>query len=802
MPKLATRKTLTGKPETIAQPLLNLNLRPFFAAGLFFILVTAPFMRGLFFPAELLLYQVIVGLTFLFCIGDQLLRREEMPRLPLLPAAAGLFGAYLLSLITAVHLRAAIGETLKVLSYLLLFYMSFRYVRGNGDLRRLLLAGYAGAVGVALVGVSAAAGFLAFPGAFENGVINSTLQYKNALAAYLTLFALTGIALSIRTHSLGARLAYAAANTLLVTVILGTQSRAGWLLFPVPIIALVGGLPPAYRWRALYHALIVIGAGIGGAKGFYAAIGRTPSPAGLPFLGAGLLAALLLQLLYTRVARRLNEPTVPPLTRRFVATTGVAYLGAVIILYGVLASGAYPLTAAAFVSPKIAARTASITSTDPSFQQRLLYYHDAVRIVADHPVTGTGGGGWSALYHRYQTFPYWSSEAHSFLFQTWVEAGTLGLIALVAIAFAAGLTVRRLWRRLRYDNNWPYVWGCAVAVLALSLHSVFDFDLSLAALGYLLWALLGSLSAVELLSRRRPAVEIGTGDTAAGKRWPTVLSGVAGLLLAVALIWPSASFYRAGKLGALGAAAIRANDLDRALGYLLAAHRADPFTASYCGDIAQIYAAQAIAQDDAAKHFLSLKWARMAEAREPHNLVLLTALVNLYHYMNEPLKAAATARALLDANPFLTTSYEILAQMELEAAVHLYRQGKAATAAAYLKEIAGLPAVVERREAALSHRRFGGDPPRVTPLLRLLVGQAQALSRDYPAALASFTAAARDPQLYIQAKTWQAAVLQLSGQNAAGAQILAQLTAQDPSVAKRYAEIESLLRLPHLERGT
>ncbi|MEW6572127.1 MAG: O-antigen ligase family protein [Bacillota bacterium] len=816
MPRPAMRKTLAGKPETVAQPALNLNLRPFFAGGLFFVVVTAPFMRGLFFQPELLLYQMTVGVTFLFCIGDQVLRQEKTPNLPLLWAVAGLLLAYLLSLSTAVHLRPAVGEVLKVLSYTLIFYTAFRYVRDTKELQRLLLAGYLGALGVALVGLAAATGLWNFPGAFDNGVINSTLQYKNALAAYLTMFTLIGIAFSLRTHTVTARLAFAAANTLMVVIVLGSQSRAGWLLVPAAIAALVAGLPPAYRWRAVYHALIVIGCGLGAAKGFYAATGNTPSPAGLPYLAAGLISAIILQFAYTKIARRLNEPAVPPFTRRLAAAAGVVYLSLVIAVYAYLASGAYPLTAAAFMSPKIAAKTATISSTDPSFQQRLLYYRDAMKIVGDHPLTGTGGGGWNALYHQYQSFPYWSTEAHSFLFQTWVEAGTLGFLALLGIALAAGMVLRRLWRRVKHKDFSIYLWSAAVAALALAIHSVFDFDLSLAALGLILWALLGGLSAVELKSRRsrreyredrrQTAADAKTGEAgeapAPGKRLlPLAAAGVAGFVLSAAVIWPSASFYRAGKLGALGAQAIQRQELDKALDYLLAAHRNDPFTAGYAADIAQIYALQSIAEDDAAKHFLAVKWARLAQSREPYNLPLLTALVNLYYYLNEPLKAAAAANSLLAANPFLAASYEVAAHMQIEAAIHLYRRGKPKEAVRYLKDVVDLPEVAARREAALAHRRFGGPAPHATPLLKLLVGQAAALHGDHAAALRYFEESARNPGLRVQAETWRAAVLKLTGDTAAGGKLLAKLKAQDPSVEKRYAEIEALLRLPlNLER--
>ena len=62
--------------ETQHKTLLYLNLRPFFLLGLSFILLTSPLMRGLFFQPELLTYQMLVAIAFIFCIYDQVLRRE------------------------------------------------------------------------------------------------------------------------------------------------------------------------------------------------------------------------------------------------------------------------------------------------------------------------------------------------------------------------------------------------------------------------------------------------------------------------------------------------------------------------------------------------------------------------------------------------------------------------------------------------------------------------------------------------------------------------------------------------------
>ncbi|HOV80634.1 MAG TPA: hypothetical protein PK728_11130 [Bacillota bacterium] len=53
-------KTSAARTAPGLQPILYLNLRPFFVGGLFLAVFTAPFMRGLFFQPELLEMQMLV----------------------------------------------------------------------------------------------------------------------------------------------------------------------------------------------------------------------------------------------------------------------------------------------------------------------------------------------------------------------------------------------------------------------------------------------------------------------------------------------------------------------------------------------------------------------------------------------------------------------------------------------------------------------------------------------------------------------------------------------------------------------
>lgn len=786
----------SANPSLKLPPILYLNLRPFFIAGLWFVLFTSPFMRGLFFAPELLTYQMITAAAFAFCIYDQVLRREaEFFGAPLDWAVLALVAAYALSLAAAVHLRSAIGELLKAAAYFMAYWMALRAVRGEADLDRLLRVAYAAAAGVAAVGLLAAARVISLPGAFENGVITSTLQYKNTLAVYLAAANILGLALSLKTERLLPKLFYAGGNLVLAAVLLGTQSRGGWVLYPLAAAALIAFLPKTYRWRAAYHLVIFLGCALVTFRVFSAHLADAAGFALLKYLLAGLGAALACQALYHFLASWLNRDAVADSTRRLAAAGGLAYLGAVLAIYLWHAAAAFPVAAAQVFPGKVLARAETISAHDPSFQQRLEYSRDALRIVRDYPLTGAGGGGWNALYHRYSSRLYWSTETHNHFFQTWVEAGTLGFAALAAVW---GSFLALLWKfSLRGAAKGAAVstWAAAVAALTLGVHSAFDFDLSLAAMGIFLFSLFGAVRGMVFSIVDQPAAAVRGRAERAGRRenerpgpvkqsapgWPKLaVAALAGTLAAAAVIFPARSFYAAGAAGAAGAQALRAGDLEAAAGFYEKARRLDPFTASYAADLAQIWAVEAAAKDDAVARYRALQYAREAARAEPYNTRVRAALVNVYSLLREYDLMAAEAASLCEANPLAVQHHEILARARLDAARYHLQKGDRRQAGEYLQQVQEMPG------------RLPPSVSRPTPPLSLSAGQAAYLLGDLSRAVELLEAAGRGKETSFEAGLWLAAALARQGQGSRAGALVAGLEKEKPGAAATYQEILAL----------
>lgn len=768
-----------SKKATVAptgvQPLFHLNLRPFFVFGFLFIVFISPFMRGLFFAPELLTFQIVTAAAFLFCVYDQVLRREgELFPSFLDWAVLSLVVVYALSLVAAVQMRSAVGELLKTTMLFMVYRLANRAVRGERDLDRFLNVAYAAGVGVALAGVLTAARVVAYPGAYDNGVIMSTLQYKNTLAVYLAAANVLGLALSLKTDRLLPKLSYAAGNLVLVVVILGTQSRGGWVVYPLAAAALLALIPAAYRWRAAYHLVIFLGCALVTFRLFYAHLPGGESPALLKYIVAGAAAAAACQALYHFLALWLNREEVADSARRLAAAGGLAYLGLVLAFYFWYTASAFPVAAAQVLPSRIIARAETISGQDPSFQQRLEYSRDALRIVRDYPLTGAGGGGWNALYHRYASRLYFSTETHNHFFQTWVEAGTVGFLTLLAVwgGFLALLVKFR--RTAAPEGTAVSAWAAAVAALTLGVHSAIDFDLSLAAMGIFLYALFGAVRSTVLnLGGRK--------EEKSPQAKLLALAALAGTILAAAVILPSRDFYAAGVAGAEGARALSEKDLPTARAAYEKALRLDPFTASYAADLAQIWAVEAAANDDAVARYRALGYAREAARREPYNTGVRGVLVNVYNLLREYKLMVAEAEALCAANPLAPQHREILARSALEAARYFLQKGDGEKARAYLDRVLAIP---------------GELPPTVsrsTPALELALGQAAYLKGDWRGALPHLEEAERGgKETVAEAKLWRAAALLRLGEKDAAEALAASLGKEKPEAKRLINEIASL----------
>ncbi|MCR4436288.1 MAG: O-antigen ligase family protein [Clostridiales bacterium] len=123
---------------------------------------------------------------------------------------------------------------------------------------------------------------------------------------------------------------------------------------------------------------------------------------------------------------------------------------------------------------------------------RAVFYRDGLKIFKDHWVIGAGGGAWPLLYYAYQSYQYWSSQAHNYVLQLGIETGIVGLAVFILLLASVLLMLILEYRNKRENDVRERILQAAVftAITALVAHSLIDFDLSLSAVFLLLWELI------------------------------------------------------------------------------------------------------------------------------------------------------------------------------------------------------------------------------------------------------------------------------------------------------------------------
>ncbi len=762
------------------RPLLNLNLRLFAWPVLALLLWAGPVFRGLFFEPDLLPAQILIAAAFVLVAWQEVLeRRPLLGRHPLDWAFLALALSYGLSYLVAADRRAAYGEALKYGAYFMAYYCASRLVAAPGlggnagrgraggaarwsPARAAAVLAYAMVVSatmVAALGVLSAAGVVDFPGALASGRILSTLQYHNALGGYLVLADLLLLALLSAGGQAAWQAAGGAALFLCLAALLGTLSRGAWLAGLAGLALLLAALPPAQRWRALYaQGLALVLAGIAMRSVLPGA--GTPGWHGVKALVAGLVLSAALVPLYEWGARLLAARPLRPQTRRLAVWLAIAYVGAVAAFYFAYTATALPTPASQILPESVVYRAEAIDPGQASVVGRKEYMRDALRIWRDHPLLGTGGGGWNALYHLYQRSLYWTTEVHSAPLQVAVEAGAVGAAAFLA---AWGFFLRGAWRLLRREMEAVSAAvalpaGLGVAALALGLHSVGDFDLSLPAIALTLWTVFGSVAGLEMAGMARTGHREAGTRAMAGAAW-----AVAAALAALSLALPSVHLYQAGQAGAEGARLMAEGELQSAAEKLATAAALDPRRASYRLDLGQILSVAGVAQGRGDLLERGEKEVRQALALQPHDIRVAMRAAEVFALQGKPDLVAEQAERLAEMLPLATFPYERLAVAYVAAAQAQLRYGERDRAEAYIGKALELPARVEGRRGGNGWRARGALP-QVTPLIRLAAAQALYLKGEDGRAAEALEPLTRDRQVGAVARLWLAAVRWRAGE--------------------------------------
>ena len=147
-----------------------------------------------------------------------------------------------------------------------------------------------------------------------------------------------------------------------------------------------------------------------------------------------------------------------------------------------------------YIPESIVSRFSGISAGENSFVARMRFNLDGLKIVKNYPILGAGGGGWVTLYQKYQSYPYWTTQAHNFFMQLWIEIGTMGLILFIGIIGLITICSLVTYRKKEDTERKVVLAGLFSTIFAILLHAFVDFDMSLMAYAIVFWGILGILT--------------------------------------------------------------------------------------------------------------------------------------------------------------------------------------------------------------------------------------------------------------------------------------------------------------------
>lgn len=669
------------------------------------VLFVAPFNRALYFDKEFFFAAIFLTLVFGgWAISRKVADKPLLTADPIGIAGWGLLAAYLAACLVAVNLRGAIGEVVRIGTYLLTYYLVANNANDTRTQDYYLKALYAAGVLVALAGLGTAFGTFNFAGAFEkaSGRILSTLQYANSLAVYLNVMLFIGLYLCSTTKQKHLPILYTAGNFIIFLTFLGTQSRGAWLVFLPVCAAFLWGQPKGIRLKAFLNLLAAVIASFAVAKGV---LSFSPPKAGTVYwlwllLGALISAGLAYVIMWVwrlisedQTGQTAKEAQTASEQKRILRMVGI-FLGVCVLVFA----------AAAVVKPEILPKTlvsriANINFNEQNVQERLVFYKDAFKVIKDYPILGTGGKGWGALYQKYQSYQYFSNQVHNHFLQTWVEAGTVGLALYLAVWAAFLVIFFRSWRLAESFADKSRTVTIGITTVAIGLHSLIDFNLSLGSISLVFWTLLGLTQAgYQRLNQGRLSKE-----KVVKLRSPWGLAVTAGAVgLAVLLFGTALDLSVAISHGEAAVQALRSKDGLGAQKEFEAAISYDPFESGYPADLGNLLLTVGSQQKNQEFIRQGISYAQKAVGLSPESAKIRVVLARGYMLAQNIPAGIQELETAVTLNPWGQSGYDNLSTVYLQAGSYYLAKGDSAKAKDCFLKSSKIPDRVNRQLAKLT----------------------------------------------------------------------------------------------------
>lgn len=371
----------------------------------------------------------------------------------------------------------------------------------------------------------------------SNGLrLTSVFQYANTYAAFLMAFLFAAVFFVTTSRKWYGQAFHSFMLVPIIVSLLLTLSRGGLVMLPVVFVLLLLFLKPAKQ------LLWILYCGIAGVASLI--ISKPITELGLDLnetfnsggalkgwgilLGASAIVGLLgwgiQSFIAPKLEKALSNWSAKKASNMWIPIGSLVLGGLLIFLFiGTNLKNVLP--------QNISVRLENINFNQHSVLERFTFYKDAMKVLADYPIIGAGGGAWASLYEQYQNNPYTSTQAHNFFLQYLIEVGIIGF--LVFMSFIVYIFYKYIRGYVQTDDegrNSHFLY--LILVLSILIHSILDFNMSYVFMGILVFLGLGGMASVM---NSKPIKKWNVQDSTARNIYSAVV-GLASIILLITSI--------------------------------------------------------------------------------------------------------------------------------------------------------------------------------------------------------------------------------------------------------------------------
>jgi hypothetical protein len=701
-------------------------MKRFSAHAILVLIAASPLFRGLFFAYET--YAVLAGISLLaFLYFFHKIRNNEVLHINKLYFVLSiiLVTSNILSSITAVNPRENLGSILLYTELAIIFIVLYDYFfeKKQEFIKEIMFAVVIIGFGCAVIGLEALTySFNLLDITIFDKRLGSTFQYTNTASIYFVICILFSATLVNALKNTIIKAVLTGAGNIFILAFFMTGSRAGYLTGMSVILFFLLFQPVGHKLKNIINfTSMLLPLIITYTKFANSASSHDYLDASRWMIISFLLSASIYILFY--IISKLSAKFV--FKKGVSLPKGVSYVSFFVFILLIVGTIVFWDNFITLLPDVLGDRLKNISLNEPNLLYRIEFDKDALKLASQNWLLGVGGGGWLTVYQSIQEVYYTANFTHNNYLQVFAESGIFGFLSYSAIIIIACISAFISYFKVANKEHKTNISGLLCGILALAVHSAFDFDLTYISLLMFFWVMFAAAS-IKLEPEKIKW------ENLRSKYFTNIIPAIisAALLSMYALYFTGA--YNANE----GNKHTRSKNYKSAILYYEEANRLDPLNASYLFELSKLYYYYAKNSKNDEEHS---KWINKAisfgEAGISYNRYYppqLKTLILIYNSEGMPIEALEYTRKLVQYQRCKTVNYESLAKAYIDAAKYYREENNIEMAKKLLAECISIkddPSFI-KSNITIANRLAGGKNDHKDSILYKYISESKELLEE------------------------------------------------------------------------